>query len=189
MVAPWEGAPSQAHQGHCGCTLSYPGSIVFVCVCTAEGVAVPCRAPCSLGVFYSSSSSSSSSFLSPCSATTVTPVCAPCQVVGFGKSALDVACAAGVRGAQVVHVFRSPRYCIPLNMMGLHFDRCGAKPLANTAPTTTAAPTRPPDGHSPPVPCSLTPHPFTHPHPHPLDAPCTHAPLPSGSCFPGSALS
>lgn len=41
-------------------------------------------------------------------------------VVGFGKSAVDMATFAAERGAQVHHVFRTPRWMIPRYMLGLH---------------------------------------------------------------------
>ncbi len=43
-------------------------------------------------------------------------------VVGFGKSAVDMAdFAAQQEGAQVYHVFRTPRWMIPRRILGLHF--------------------------------------------------------------------
>jgi dimethylaniline monooxygenase (N-oxide forming) len=44
-------------------------------------------------------------------------------VVGFGKSALDLAAIAAERGATVHHVFRAPRWVIPRHIFGVHFTR------------------------------------------------------------------
>jgi dimethylaniline monooxygenase (N-oxide forming) len=41
-------------------------------------------------------------------------------VMGFGKSALDMATFAAQRGAQVHHVFRTPRWTVPERILGLH---------------------------------------------------------------------
>ncbi len=41
-------------------------------------------------------------------------------VVGFGKSAVDMAAFAAERGAQVDHVFRAPRWLIPRVLFGVH---------------------------------------------------------------------
>ncbi|PRQ09801.1 flavin-containing monooxygenase [Enhygromyxa salina] len=43
-------------------------------------------------------------------------------VVGFGKSAVDLATFAADRGSRVEHVFRTPRWLIPLYIAGLHFS-------------------------------------------------------------------
>jgi dimethylaniline monooxygenase (N-oxide forming) len=43
-------------------------------------------------------------------------------VVGFGKSAVDMATFAAQRGGQVHHVFRSPRWLIPQKILGLHYS-------------------------------------------------------------------
>ncbi len=42
-------------------------------------------------------------------------------VVGFGKSALDVANQASMNGGEVHHVFRTPRWVLPLRIAGLHY--------------------------------------------------------------------
>jgi len=42
-------------------------------------------------------------------------------IVGFGKSALDMATFAAKQGAQVNHVFRTPRWLIPEWILGVHF--------------------------------------------------------------------
>jgi dimethylaniline monooxygenase (N-oxide forming) len=52
-------------------------------------------------------------------------------VVGFGKSALDVAALASAHGAEVHHVFRTPRWVLPMHVLGLHsswliFNRFGS---------------------------------------------------------------
>jgi hypothetical protein len=45
-------------------------------------------------------------------------------VVGFGKSAVDMAdFAAQQEGAQVFHIFRTPRWMIPRKILGLHFTK------------------------------------------------------------------
>jgi len=41
-------------------------------------------------------------------------------VVGFGKSALDVATLASIQGGHVTHVFRTPRWVLPLELLGIH---------------------------------------------------------------------
>ena len=42
-------------------------------------------------------------------------------VVGFGKSALDIAVLAAQRGRQVHHIFRQPRWLIPQRILGFHY--------------------------------------------------------------------
>jgi len=42
-------------------------------------------------------------------------------VVGFGKSAIDMATMAAARGARVHHVFRTARWLIPRRLFGIHF--------------------------------------------------------------------
>jgi len=42
-------------------------------------------------------------------------------VVGFGKSALDMATFAVQRASQVHHVFRTPRWLIPFHILGIHY--------------------------------------------------------------------
>lgn len=44
-------------------------------------------------------------------------------VLGFGKSALDMATAAAKRAAAVHHVFRTPRWTIPRWIFGVHYTR------------------------------------------------------------------
>ena len=41
-------------------------------------------------------------------------------VVGFGKSAVDMAAFAADRGSQVRHLFRAPRWLLPRTMLGVH---------------------------------------------------------------------
>ncbi|MFO0577846.1 MAG: NAD(P)/FAD-dependent oxidoreductase [Polyangia bacterium] len=41
-------------------------------------------------------------------------------VVGFGKSAVDMATFAAQRGAAVQHVFREPRWLLPRHLLGIH---------------------------------------------------------------------
>ncbi len=43
-------------------------------------------------------------------------------VVGFGKSALDVAALSAKNGAEVSHVFRQPRWMIPKHIFGIHYS-------------------------------------------------------------------
>lgn len=52
-------------------------------------------------------------------------------VVGFGKSALDMATLAAEQGATVHHVFRTPRWVLPQQLLGIHsswfiFNRFGS---------------------------------------------------------------
>src|SRR5690606_11041111 len=42
-------------------------------------------------------------------------------VVGFGKTAVDLATFAALRGSQVHHVFREPRWLVPRVLLGIHF--------------------------------------------------------------------
>ncbi len=44
-------------------------------------------------------------------------------VVGFGKSALDMASFAAPRAARVHHIFRTPRWTIPRTLLGIHFTK------------------------------------------------------------------
>lgn len=44
-------------------------------------------------------------------------------VVGFGKSAVDMASFAAARGSRVAHVFREPRWLIPNHILGIHTAR------------------------------------------------------------------
>lgn len=44
-------------------------------------------------------------------------------VVGFGKSALDMATLAAPRAAAVHHVFRTPRWTLPLRIFRMHYTR------------------------------------------------------------------
>ena len=53
-------------------------------------------------------------------------------VVGFGKSAVDMAVFAHEQGAKVDHVFRTPRWLLPFKIFGIHY----AKLLFNRASTT-----------------------------------------------------
>lgn len=53
-------------------------------------------------------------------------------VVGFGKSAVDMAVFAHEQGAKVDHVFRTPRWLLPFKIFGVHY----AKLLFNRASTT-----------------------------------------------------
>ncbi|GAB1540988.1 NAD(P)/FAD-dependent oxidoreductase [Scytonema sp. NUACC21] len=42
-------------------------------------------------------------------------------VVGFGKSAIDMAVFAAQRGQQIHHVFRTPRWLVPQKILGFHY--------------------------------------------------------------------
>lgn len=44
-------------------------------------------------------------------------------VVGFGKTAVDLATFAAQRGSEVHHVFREPRWLIPRHILGIHASR------------------------------------------------------------------
>lgn len=44
-------------------------------------------------------------------------------VVGFGKTAVDMACFAAERGSQVHHVFREPRWMLPRSIRGIHYSK------------------------------------------------------------------
>ncbi len=44
-------------------------------------------------------------------------------VVGFGKSALDMATFAVEQASEVHHLFRKPRWMIPFHIMGIHYSR------------------------------------------------------------------
>ncbi len=43
-------------------------------------------------------------------------------VVGFGKSAVDIAVMAAAEASQVSHVFRTPRWLIPFTLFGVHYS-------------------------------------------------------------------
>ncbi|WP_428261970.1 flavin-containing monooxygenase [Haliangium sp.] len=43
-------------------------------------------------------------------------------VIGFGKSAVDMAAFAAERGAQVHHVFREARWLVPIRIFGVHYS-------------------------------------------------------------------
>lgn len=64
-------------------------------------------------------------------------------VVGFGKSALDMAALASEYGAEVHHVFRTPRWALPKELLGLHmswflFNRFGSVMMPSWAHPTAA---------------------------------------------------
>ncbi len=64
-------------------------------------------------------------------------------VVGFGKSALDMAAAASERGAEVHHVFRTARWALPKELLGVHmswflFNRFGSVMMTSWAHPTAA---------------------------------------------------
>lgn len=62
-------------------------------------------------------------------------------VVGFGKSALDMACFASANGATVHHVFRTPRWTIPGSVLGLHYSHLLFSRFNSVMMTSWAHPT------------------------------------------------
>jgi len=62
-------------------------------------------------------------------------------VVGFGKSALDMATLAAERGAQVHHVFRTPSWLIPEWILGAHFTHALFTRFGSIMMTSWAQPT------------------------------------------------
>jgi len=62
-------------------------------------------------------------------------------VVGFGKSAIDMAILAARRGQQVHHVFRQPRWLIPQKVLGLHYTRILFSRLNSVTTPSWAYPT------------------------------------------------
>jgi len=62
-------------------------------------------------------------------------------VVGYGKSALDMATLAAERGAQVHHVFRTPSWLIPEWILGAHFTYALFTRFGNIMMTSWAQPT------------------------------------------------
>lgn len=62
-------------------------------------------------------------------------------VVGFGKSALDMATLAAEQGAQVHHVFRTPAWLIPEWILGRHFTYALFTRFGNVMMTSWAQPT------------------------------------------------
>lgn len=62
-------------------------------------------------------------------------------VVGFGKSALDMATFAAPRAAAVHHVFRTPRWTLPRRILGLHFTKLLFNRFGSVMMTSWAHPT------------------------------------------------
>ncbi len=62
-------------------------------------------------------------------------------VVGYGKSALDMAALAAEQGAQVHHVFRNPSWLIPEWILGAHFTYALFTRFGNVMMTSWAQPT------------------------------------------------
>ena len=62
-------------------------------------------------------------------------------VVGYGKSALDMASLAAERSAQVHHVFRTPSWLIPEWILGAHFTYALFTRFGNVMMTSWAQPT------------------------------------------------
>ena len=64
-------------------------------------------------------------------------------VVGFGKSALDVAVLAAQRASQVWHVFRTPRWVFPEHLLGVHSSRVVFSRFGSVMVPSWAHPSRP----------------------------------------------
>lgn len=62
-------------------------------------------------------------------------------VVGFGKSALDMATLAAPRATIVHHVFRTPRWTIPLKIFGIHYTKLLFNRFNSVMMTSWAHPT------------------------------------------------
>ena len=62
-------------------------------------------------------------------------------VVGFGKSALDMASFTAERGAKVAHVFRTPRWTIPFKILGIHYTHALFSRFGSLLMTSWAHPT------------------------------------------------
>ena len=62
-------------------------------------------------------------------------------VVGFGKSALDMATVAAEQGAQVHHIFRTPSWLIPEWILGTHFTHALFSRFGSVMMTSWAQPT------------------------------------------------
>jgi cation diffusion facilitator CzcD-associated flavoprotein CzcO len=62
-------------------------------------------------------------------------------VVGYGKSALDMATLAAEQGSQVHHIFRSPSWLIPEWILGAHFTYALFTRFGNVMMTSWAQPT------------------------------------------------
>lgn len=62
-------------------------------------------------------------------------------VVGFGKSALDMATLAAPRAAAVHHVFRTPRWALPLKIFRVHYTRLLFNRFGSVMMTSWAHPT------------------------------------------------
>ena len=63
-------------------------------------------------------------------------------VVGFGKSALDMATLAAPRAASVHHVFRTPRWTLPRMIFGVHYTTLLFNRFGSVMMTSWAHPTR-----------------------------------------------
>lgn len=63
-------------------------------------------------------------------------------VVGFGKSAVDMATFATQRAKNVCHIFRTPRWLIPFNIFGIHYARLMFCRLTTTIMPCWAQPNR-----------------------------------------------
>src|SRR5205085_10457438 len=63
-------------------------------------------------------------------------------VVGFGKSALDMATFAAPRAVSVHHVFRTPRWTLPRTILGVHYTKLLFNRFGSVMMTSWAHPTR-----------------------------------------------
>lgn len=63
-------------------------------------------------------------------------------VVGFGKSALDMATFSGHSAELVHHVFRTPRWTIPYDILGVHYSNALFNRLGTALMTSWAYPTK-----------------------------------------------
>jgi dimethylaniline monooxygenase (N-oxide forming) len=62
-------------------------------------------------------------------------------IVGFGKSAVDMATFASQRAKKVYHVFRTPRWLIPFHIFGIHYARLMFCRMTTTLMPAWAQPT------------------------------------------------
>src|SRR5581483_3283239 len=62
-------------------------------------------------------------------------------VVGFGKSAVDMATMAANHGARVTQIFREPRWLIPQRIFGAHFTYALFNRFGSVMMTSWAHPT------------------------------------------------
>lgn len=63
-------------------------------------------------------------------------------VVGYGKSALDMTTFAGTTAKQVYHVFRTPRWTLPLEFFGIHYSHALFSRFGTVLMTSWVHPTK-----------------------------------------------